>query len=136
MYNNEYKRKAEFSKEAGDQLSKGYKDSAMHCYYYACIQYCKHILKDKFDIDGGDIFGYAKEWKTGSHEVVFTLIRGRMILHKANSETVEDIIFRMDRLKKYRESADYQSLFSKENDVKQAKKFTQFVIDHLTKIFY
>lgn len=93
--------------QSGDILVDNSKLSAsIHCYYYSCLQISKYILNDFCSIDYATQKTEAKNYEYGSHNYIIN-VTGESIRDKQGSRQCSDYYSQINKLKSYRERADY-----------------------------
>lgn len=95
--------------------------SSIHCYYYSVLQISKYILNNFCHTDYTTQKAAAKRYEHGSHNYVISTT-GENIRSKKGAKQCSDYYSQINKLKLYRERADYDSEKIGSNFVNKSKK--------------
>ena len=104
------KNKSDINIRAAELLHKqSYYPSVVHCAYYSCIQFMKHIWLTEMNKTEEDLRQLNQNSTDGSHEVLINEIKKNLTMQKLDSSSrvfYKDIL----QLKRLRVNADYDDL--------------------------
>lgn len=104
------KNKSDINILAAELLHKqSYYPSVVHCAYYSCIQFMKHIWLTEMNKTEEDLRQLNQNSTDGSHEVLINEIKKNLTMQKLDSSSrvfYKDIL----QLKRLRVNADYDDL--------------------------
>lgn len=105
------KRKSEENIEAAGYLINGDKQfcaSSVHCSYYSCLQFIKHILNYNCGINYGTQDEAGKRYQNGgSHNYLFHELANQLRLKGISAEIIKNTDENLKTLKRNRKNADY-----------------------------
>ena len=109
--------------------------SSVHCSYYSCIQYIKHLLLNKFDLTEDDIENLRKGKegdeikRVGLHDALHRYMRS-----KINPESKKIFDREFYALKKARVDAGYLNISIGEKTAKEAARRAEGFLELLKKV--
>ena len=102
------KNKSEINRSAADLLqSQSMYPSVIHCAYYSCLQFMKHLLINTIGKSETEIAVEVRNSTNGSHEV----LNNNIITHmKSNDKDWRSFNNKISQLKRLRTVADYDNV--------------------------
>lgn len=102
------KNKSDINFSAAELLHKqSYYPSVVHCAYYSCIQFMKHIWLTEMNKTEEDLRQLNQNSADGSHEVLINEIKKHLTNKRLDSRVFNSSILQLKRL---RVNADYEDI--------------------------
>lgn len=131
------KEKSEFNIESAKELiEKSYYASSVHCSYYGCFQYLKHILKNyrntTYEIIESDCFNYKLG---GTHGYIIDNVLIEFKKKESNVKEYVTLKRLIKDLKKFRTDSDYFNIQVLSSEAEKSLQFSQTIIQTIKSNF-
>lgn len=114
--------------------SNGMYSSSIHCAYYACFQFVKHILNKKCYISYHQQEKNAQNSNIGSHNYIINEMRND--LSNKKEDDVYDIFDdNITELKRLRKKADYDNVIISPEEAKEAVNMADKTLETLKGVY-
>lgn len=123
------KNKSEINSAAAILLQKQcFYPSVIHCAYYSCVQYMKHLLLTKLGKTELELANEVRNSSNGSHEVMINNILEHL---KNKNKDWKTFLTTISQLKKLRVSADYENIQIDSTKGSNSILLSEAVLKHL-----